>query len=294
MQSLNEKMMEVLEKRRVYDKWLKHTLLLYEKNHKVQLRQQTAELLEGESFNLYEAGSSADQNSNGDQLFSRYTEAHLRELQKELMAEYTMYKDHLQQVETVESEEEQLAVMKESLIEDQQSFWSNELYEAAAKEIKTMGAIQNLTEAVDAGEQAYYSLEEVMKAFDKQADWTPAADYLEGAVPSFLKGIHVGNVLRAVHRADRHLRQFRDEIENLADHSADVDPSVFHDQDEDVFEMILRMWLLEKDPSNASLLPAELQDLVSSTVNRLKTDLMEKEKQKLKLSEERIRLLKEA
>ncbi|MFC4735793.1 hypothetical protein ACFO4L_04260 [Bacillus daqingensis] len=294
MQSLNEKIMDVLEKRRVYDKWLKHTLLLYEKNHYVQLRQQAVEPRQETSFSLYEAGSTADEHAEGEQLYSRYTDAHIKELQKELMAEYTMYKEHLKQVETVEAEEEQLAVMKESLIEDKESFWSDKLYEAAASEVRTMGAIQNLREAVDAGEQAYYSLEEVMKAFDKQADWTPAADYLEGAVPIFLKGIHVGNVLRALHRADRHLRQFRDEIESLPDYGSDVDPSVFHDQNEDVFEIVLRMWLLEKDPSNASLLPAELQDLVSTSVNRLKTDLRQKEQEKQTLSEKRIQLLKEA
>ncbi|SDN34259.1 hypothetical protein [Alkalicoccus daliensis] len=311
MKSLNEEIAETLDKKRLWNKWNEHVLRLSEQIAKKQIKaSQLSKLIESHNHSLedihtmsvlklistvlkkeQEGFSQEQEEITGAKLKYQEAVTALNELEKEKK----MYEEHRDSLGEVHQASENLLYRKKQLIEDENTVWSEKLYEITSREIELLGGEQELSEAVDAGEHVYYSLEDSLKALDKASNWSVMDLIDRGMVTTYMKHSQLDNAKDSLHRAERRLRQFQDELIDVEQHEyIQLDIGDFLSEADTFFDDIILSWLIHNRVREVSDKISSIQEAVSEFVNLLKEKRTDIKKQRIRLSEERVNILRNA
>lgn len=308
MRSLNEEITEILEKRRLWSKWNEHTERLSELIAKKQIKAanlQKSITAESHSFDELQTMSvlkiiSTVVEDNEQKLSESQAEIAGAKLAyqeavlslSELEKERKMYADHRDNLGDVQKEYEELLVRKNKLVDDDSTLWTEELFEITGREIVLMGGEQELTDAIDAGEHVYYSLADTLKSLDKASNWSVLDLLDKGMVTNFMNHSQLDNAKNSLHRTHRRIRQFQDELIDVDQHDyAQINISEFLTAADNFFEEIIVAWLIYNRLREVTEKITSLQDDVSDYVNFLKVRRNEMKEERIKLSENRVKLL---
>ncbi|PRO66911.1 hypothetical protein [Alkalicoccus urumqiensis] len=311
MRSLNEQLTEVLEKKRLYKKWTAHVELL---NSQIQEKETKAEDIKSKleaygeeledlhnfTFAAVISSIKREKYEKTEGLKESIASAKLQyqdvlRTYEELKQERVMYEEHLETLGDPHGEYDLLLKEKERLILDESSIWSEKLYTAAEKEIDKIGMLQELNEAVDAGEDVYYSLEEVSKALDNASSWSTVDMIGGGMVTTYMKHSRLDEAKEALHRSERLLRQFYDELHDIEPYSTlSFSIGEVLTAADYFFDGIIVDWIVHDKIRTAQDRTSELQAWVSEVVNELKDTRTSVRGEMEEAAAERIRLIQEA
>lgn len=311
MKSLNEQITEVLERKRLFTKWNEHSTRLAGEVAKKQIKamelkkklENLNENIEGlHTMSVVKIMTLTREGNQGD-LTPHQKAAASAKLQyqeavnslNELEREKNLYDEHLLQLGDVASEYELLLQRKTEMINDENNFWSEKLYEVTASEIEVMGAMQELSDAIDAGEHAYYSLQDTLKALEKASNWSTADMPGGGLVTSFMQNSHLDDAKASLHRTERRIRQFQDELIDIEQHeNADLHIGNFFKITDYFYDELIVDWVVHSKISKATKTVIKVQEEVSEFVNVLKEKSVEFERKRAALSRERIDIIQKS
>lgn len=308
MKSLNEEITEVIEKKRLFVKWNDHSSRLSEQIAKKQIKAlELKKKLESKNESVdgilnmsvsYLMTKAAGE--NGEKLSHEQKETVAAKLQyqeavlslQELNREKEMYDEHLKQLGDTAAAFDSLEKRKEQMIQDENTVWSEKLYEVTVQEVELMGAMQELSDAVDAGEHAYYSLQETLKALDKASNWAADEALSGGMVTSYIKHSSLDDAKASIHKTERRIRQFQDELIDIEQHeNEDLHIGDFLSAADYFFDELILDWIVDNKLMEATSNVILIQEEVSSFVNVLKEKSMRFEEKRTHASEERIRII---
>jgi hypothetical protein len=309
--SLNEQITEVIENTRLKKKWSEHQKRLAEAlinnkinaenlkfemdNHQLHYKdlhnKPIVKLISSTAEENHEQLSSSQLKSVEWKLL--YQEA-LRNME-ELERERFMYEEHALQLKDVETAGAILEERKNKMIIDDSSLWSEDLYRTTVQEINIMGELQELNDAVDAGEHAYYSLEDTLKALDKASNWSVFDMLRGGIVTAYMQQSQLEDAKESLHRTARRLRQFQDELIDIEQHqTGDMNIGTFLFSIENFYGDIIVSWIVKDQINDAVKKVSAVQSSVSELVNELKERSRQLESHREEVSRKRIRLIGEA
>ncbi|WP_147802173.1 hypothetical protein [Alkalicoccus halolimnae] len=309
--SLNEQITEVIEKTRLKKKWSEHQERLAEalinnkitaENLKMELDNHNLQYKDLLNIPIVKLISSTAE-ENHDQLSHSqlksiewkllYQEA-LRNME-ELERERVMYEEHAMQLKDVKTAGKLLEDKKNEMILNESSLWSDDLYNTTVQEINIMGELQELYDAVDAGEHAYYSLEDTRKALDKASNWSVFDMLSGGIVTAYMQQSQLDDAKESLHRTARRLRQFQDELIDIEQHqTGDMNIGTLLSNIENFYGDIIVYWIVKDQINDAVKKVSAVQSSVSELVNELKERSSQLESRREEVSLKRIRLIGEA
>jgi DNA repair exonuclease SbcCD ATPase subunit len=231
---LNQRLIEVKEKQRKKVKWeekLKKSKEFYTKEKKkaeqlydqLQKEEKDVEKLEGLSLSG---------------LFYTFLGKKLEQLDKEKqesLAAKLKYDEAAETLVDVEKEIKEIEVQwvavrnaddiyeeilkdKERLIHDQDSIWSEELYECTEKEAELTSNLKEYNEAIGAGKSSVDALDQAVQSLENAEGWATWDMVGGGMISTAIKHSHVDDSKQHVHHAQNRLRHFQDELVDIEQH----------------------------------------------------------------------------
>ena len=231
---LNERLIEVKEKMRLKTKYEDHIERLHnyikkEEQNRSQLRSQLEKEKEDvtrlETFTL-------------TNIFYTITGRKLEKLdqeQQEVLAAKLKYSESVETIRDMEQEmadfqkklfsiskanEEYQQVLreKERLIHDENSVWSEQLYDIAEKEANLTGALKEYGEAITAGKQAVSTLNMALSSLQSAKNWSTVDMFGGGLITTAMKHSNFDDAKHYIHSAQSKLRQFQEELLDIKTH----------------------------------------------------------------------------
>ncbi|CAM3727953.1 hypothetical protein [Alkalicoccus chagannorensis] len=303
MKSLNEVMSKTLEERRLFQKWTRQeerlTSLLNEKEEHSRkllgsLDPQLLQTINLKTLSAMEMLDQADAPADAAVVLRLLQSQEVLRSTEEVKHEYSMYAHHKSRIQENLGDYDEMLEMKNALIQDAETVWSEALYEAAGKEIHALGLQQEAAEAAEAGEDAYYATEDVLKSISRAAD---TAMNLPDKHPlvAYLRETNADDTKERLHRLERLIRQFENELADISLHPACPDfSSDSKIKSESLFDEIMSEWIFERNLQQSVDKLTRLQEHVSDTVNEIKEYMQTLEQTRRELSEARIKLLSRA
>ncbi len=121
-------------------------------------------------------------------------------------------KNKLHVLENVEDKYNQLLVEKEEIIKTNQSRYANKIYNLIEQEGILSAYIQELEEAITAGEHVKHDLLDAQNSLEKARDWGTFDMFGGGAISSYVKHQHLDEAETSIHRAQKSMRYFQKEL----------------------------------------------------------------------------------
>jgi DNA repair exonuclease SbcCD ATPase subunit len=231
---LNQRLIEVKEKQRKKVKWeekLKKSKEFYTKEQKkaeilydqLQKEEKDVEKLEGLSLSgLFYTflGKKLEQLDKEKQealaVKLKYDEATetLEDVKKEMKEVEVQWIT----VRNADTEYEETLKEKERLIHDQDSIWSEELYECTEKEAELTSNLKEYQEAIGAGRSSVHALDQAIQSLEKAEGWATWDMVGGGMISTAIKHSHVDDSKQHVHHAQNRLRHFQDELADVEQH----------------------------------------------------------------------------
>ncbi|QKS71203.1 hypothetical protein FLK61_31305 [Paenalkalicoccus suaedae] len=308
MKSLNEELFEVKEKQRLKTKWQDHSDRLLESMQKKKAiaRELKLELYEKEedvenlrTFTVGAVmatilGNKQEKMTEREEVLAKSKLRYQDALQavEELEKEKQMYDEHLETVRYADAEYRDILKRKEELILNTDSVWSEQLFRATEKEVELHGAMQEVNEAIEAGEDAYYSLRDASASLEKASNWSKVDMFGGGMVTTYIKHSHIDDSKNATHRAERRLRQFNEELQDVKNHF-NIHVTIgegltFADY---FFDNIFVDFAVHQKISSSSESISSTMSDVSRIVNELKSTRQSLQRELDEISKERIQIL---
>lgn len=146
----------------------------------------------------------------------KYSEA--VETLNEMRAEKRELEKDLLLVQSADRDYKQLLVEKERLIHDENSIWSQQLYELTDQEAEVKAIIKEYHEAINAGVNTERALSTALASLDKAKGWSTWDMLGGGMITTAIKHGHIDDAKRSVHQAQTHLRLFQEELKDVVNH----------------------------------------------------------------------------
>ncbi|WP_280770937.1 hypothetical protein [Salipaludibacillus daqingensis] len=311
MISLNEEIREVKEKIRKHTKWNEHLGRLEES---LQLNEKEVQSLENElmlekedveklhSFSLANVFSTIAGNKQEkmDERKKEVVKAKLKyqeayQTLKELKAEHDEYQFSVNQLGDVERDYHSLINRKEELIHNETSLWSQQLFDITEQEAELAGQIEEVQEALDAGEIAQNALNKASASFDKAKGWSTFDLFGGGIITTAIKHSHLDTAKETVHHAERRLRQFQDELLDIKNHmKVDLNIGELLTFADYFFDGIIVNWMVHDKISDAANQIEATNSLVNKTIYQLQKKQKEMFEKLNDLSIKRIKMIEKA
>ena len=231
---LNDRLIEVKEKMRLKTKYEDHierlnTYIKKEEQNRYKLRTQLEKEKEDvtrlETFTL-------------TNIFYTITGRKLEKLDKEQQEDLAAKLKYSESVQTIRDMEQEMAEFqkklfsvsranveyqqvlqeKERLIHDNNSIWSEKLYEIAEKEANLTGALKEYGEAIAAGRQAINTLNSAISSLQSAKNWSTVDMIGGGLITTAMKHSNFDDAKHYIHSAQSKLRQFQDELLDIKTH----------------------------------------------------------------------------
>ncbi len=231
---LNERLIEVKEKMRLKTKYEDHIDRLYsyikkEEQNRYKLRSQLEKEKEDvtrlETFTLTNifytitGRKLAKVDKEQQEVLAaklKYSESveTLRDMEQEMVE----FQKKLFSVSRVNEEYQQVLQEKEGLIHDEESIWSEKLYDIAEKEANLTGALKEYGEAIAAGRQAVNTLNMALSSLQAAKNWSTVDMFGGGLITTAMKHSNFDDAKHYIHSAQSKLRQFQEELLDIKTH----------------------------------------------------------------------------
>lgn len=138
----------------------------------------------------------------------------IRDMEQE-MAEY---QKKMLSVSRANEEYQQILREKERLIHDENSVWSEQLYDIAEKEANLTGALKEYGEAIAAGRQAVSTLNMAVRSLQSAKNWSTVDMIGGGLITTAMKHSNFDDAKHYIHSSQSTLRQFQEELLDIKNH----------------------------------------------------------------------------
>ncbi|WP_078554116.1 hypothetical protein [Bacillus alkalicellulosilyticus] len=142
-----------------------------------------------------------------------------KETVEDLQIEVLEYERLLETIGETENKYAHLLTEKEKLIHDSNSPWSSVLFELAEEEAEVLGKVKESEEAIEAGKRAIQSLDIAIDELDKAKGWSTWDMVGGGVLTTAIKHNHIELAKKAIHHAQKRLRQFHEELLDVNENS---------------------------------------------------------------------------
>lgn len=311
MKSLNEDLMEIKDQLRRQLKWKEQAERLQTQiNNKKEITSILAEKLADEKEDIESLRNLSIANifstiagNKQEKLLAhekevieaklKYQEAYkvLSEL-KEEQQEYLLKIKELGDLNSIYSK---MLDRKEKLIHDEQSIWSQALFDLTEAEVDVLGGLQEYEEAIEAGGIAQLALGDAKTSFEKAKGWSTFDMFGGGVISTSMKHSHLDTAKNTVHEAEKRLRQFQDELLDIQNHmKIDLNMSELLTFADYFFDGIVIDWMVHNKITQAMTQIEETFDLVTRTLKKLEEEQILLREKIDELSLERIKLIEQA
>ena len=225
---LNEQLIEVKEKMRLKTKYEDHierlhTYIKKEEQNRYKLRTQLEKEQEDvtrlETFTLTNifytiTGRKLEKLDQEQQevLAAKLKYSESVETIRDMEQEMADFQKKLFSVSKANEEYQQVLREKERLIHDENSVWSEKLYEIAEKEANLTGALKEYGEAIVAGKQAVSTLNMALSSLQSAKNWSTVDMFGGGLITTAMKHSNFDDAKHYIHSAQSKLRQFQEEL----------------------------------------------------------------------------------
>ncbi|UCZ53571.1 hypothetical protein LGQ02_01880 [Bacillus shivajii] len=308
---LNEKLKLVKEKQRKKQKWTDHLkraehFLIEEKNHaaklKAQLEKEKEDVERLESFSLTNVfysltGRKLEKLDEEKQAVLsaklKYTEA--KETVEDLEKEIAEYESLLKTVADSGREYRRLLAEKEDLIHDSNSPWSIELYALSEEEAELQSMKNEYEEAIEAGQFAQKEIKNAIDSLNKAKGWSTLDMFGGGMITTAVKHSHLDTAKDDIHEAQKQLRHFQEELQDLEDHfHANLDIGNFLTFADYFFNSLIVDWMVHGKITDSLEQIERAESQVVTMMNKLNTDHKEISEKLAETKKERRKLLESA
>lgn len=195
----------------------------------------------------------------------------------------------------VDEEYRRILHEKEVLIRDQRSPLSRTIYELSEKEAKLRADIQEMNEAIRAGDQVVEALTELMTSLEKARGWGTFDMLGGGLLATMAKHGHLDDARHHVHRAQTQLKKFNKELQDVNLHlDIVIDIKGLLAFADYLFDGFLVDWVVQGRINEALDRTEEHSSRISTIINDLEMKKIEIEGEVERLSVERIRRIEQA
>lgn len=140
------------------------------------------------------------------------------ETMQEMKTEIAELTAKLETVRHADRDYQLLLVEKERLIHDEQSIWSEQLYELSEKQAELKASLKEYQEAIDAGNGTSSALSTALNSLDKARGWSTWDMVGGGMITTAIKHGHIDDAKNHVHQAQTYLRHFQEELKDVVNH----------------------------------------------------------------------------
>ncbi|MGO4886344.1 hypothetical protein ACJ2A9_01180 [Anaerobacillus sp. MEB173] len=146
----------------------------------------------------------------------KYEEA--LEVASELEEEIAELSQRLNKVINADTEYKELLKEKERLIQDQDSIWTEQLYELSEQQSELAAVVQEYNEAIDTGKQASKALAAAISSLESAKGWSTWDMFGGGMITTAIKHSRLDDAKSQVHIAQTKLRLFQEELADVTNH----------------------------------------------------------------------------
>ncbi|MFN7249806.1 MAG: hypothetical protein ACK4M9_03355 [Anaerobacillus sp.] len=137
---------------------------------------------------------------------------------REMEQEISVLSSELEAVINADRDYQHLLIEKERLIHDEQSIWSEQLYELSDKQAELSALIQEYKEAIQAGNATANALSTALSSLEKARGWSTWDMVGGGMMTTMIKHGHIDDAKKYVHQAQTRLRHFQEELKDVTNH----------------------------------------------------------------------------
>ncbi|MDG5789684.1 hypothetical protein QA612_19695 [Evansella sp. AB-P1] len=308
---LNKTLKEVKERCRKKKKWDDHLhrakeLLLVEKKKEQELyrllKKEKADVERLESFsinNLFYTiiGRKLErlEKEKGEVAVAKLKYQEAIKTKEDLEKEIKEYKELLLTVSGCEKEYEKLLLQKETIIKDESTIWTEELYNLLEDETEIESMLNEYVEAKAAGIIAANSLKDVILSLEKAKGWSTFDMLGGGMITTAVKHSHLGTAKDDLHVAQSKLRHFQEELLDIKNHfHIDLEIGNMLTFADYFFDGLIVDWMVHGKISDSLNQAYNMEKQVNDMLDRLEIDLNKLVRKHKELQERRVNLLENA
>lgn len=146
----------------------------------------------------------------------KFTEA--LEAIEDMNAELIDYKEKWQEVADADVQFKALLKEKERLIHSHDEAGSRQLFELATEEADVHANLKEFEEAIDVGSRTVRAFDQALDSLSSSKSWSTIDMVGGGAFSTAMKHSHLDHAKSAIHKAQRLLRQFQEELLDIDNH----------------------------------------------------------------------------
>ncbi|MFA9560112.1 hypothetical protein ACERII_22615 [Evansella sp. AB-rgal1] len=214
---------------------------------------------------------------------------------KDLEKEIKEYQQLLLTVKGSTEEYNQILSEKETLIKDDSTIWTQELYELLEEEAEMESMVKEYHEAVSAGRSAFNSLKVAIGSLDKAKNWSTFDMFGGGMITTAIKHSHLDEARDHIHKVQSQLRHFQEELLDIKNHfHVNLEIGNMLSFADYFFNSLIVDWMVHGKISDALNQALKMKENVSSMLFRLERDLSELEENLETVIKRRFDLLENA
>ncbi len=215
-----------------------------------------------------------------------------RESAQQLKLELTRLESELSLMDEVEREYEQLISEKESYLSASQTQAARELVEMGQRLADLESDRRELSEAIQAGEQALSRLETVRSSLSSATNWGMADMFGGGMLTTMVKYSAMDRAKEQAHEAHQAILHFQQELADTGHNlQASIQIDGFSRFADIFFDGIIMDWMMQSKIQSASTACSETIAKVQLAVRRCDNCLASVRREHQELTEERVRLI---
>lgn len=213
----------------------------------------------------------------------------------EMEQEITELEASLVPYKSADQDYQQLLVEKERLIHDQQSIWSEQLYELSDRQAELKASLQEYQEAIQAGNSTSSALSTALSSLGKAKGWSTWDMVGGGMVTTAIKHSHIDESKRYIHQAQTRLRHFQEELRDVVNHDhIELEVGGILTFADYFFDGLIVDWSVHGKITNSLRQVENTKSTVDSVLRRLQMQRSKREDELQQLEAQRKQLIEEA
>jgi chromosome segregation ATPase len=198
----------------------------------------------------------------------------------EIEGEISEISSKLDALSKVEEDYQQLLVQKEALIKVSDSKHADKVMELTEQEGNLRAYIEELNEAISAGELVEHALLDAEKSLEKASNWGTADILGGGTISGFVKHQHIDDAEDYLHDAQTHMRKFQKELLDVQEEAKlEVDISGLLMFADFFFDGFIVDFMVQGRINDALDETREQYDKVTEVLNKLEKQVNEKKEE---------------
>lgn len=189
-------------------------------------------------------------------------------------------RNKLQPLSNVENDYQKLLLQKEALIKSSDSAHADKVLELSEQEGSLRAYIDELNEAITAGELVKESLMDAENSLEKASNWGTADMLGGGTISGFVKHQHINDAEDYLHDAQTHMRKFQKELLDVQEEAKlEVDISSLLMFADFFFDGFIVDFMVQGRINDALDETREQYDKVTEVLDKLEDQVKEKTKE---------------